>query len=412
MIGRDIVMVGQQAWDVNIGSNCRDIAIEFSKKNRVLFVNSPLDRITKIRYSKDPKIEKRINVIKGNESGLERVNEGLWVYYPDELLESVNWIRPHWLFRLLNRRNNFRFANSIQKAICELDFKDFILFNDNDMLRSFHLKELLKPLTSLYYSRDNMVATNYYRRHGRFLEPQIIRKNDLCVANSLYLQRYCENFNEHSYYVGQGCELELFQVPLYRSRPEVFMNIGRPIVGYVGALTAVRLDLDLIEFLSLNLPDFSFVFIGLEDKTFSKSRLHLLSNVYFLGPIPANDLARYIDAFDVCINPQKLNDLTRGNYPRKIDEYLAMGKPVVATKTDTMEAFAKFSYLASNKREFSDKIKEALLATTPKNLLERRAFAFSHSWGNSLNMIAQRITEVETLKMIERKRTHSQSSLQ
>jgi hypothetical protein len=32
-----------------------------------------------------------------------------------------------------------------------------------------------------------------------------------------------------------------------------------------------------------------------------------------------------------------LNETTKGNYPRKIDEYLAMGKPVVATKTIAMD---------------------------------------------------------------------------
>ena len=44
--GRDIVIVGQQPWDVEIGSNCKNIAEELTKHNRVLYVNSPLDRIT------------------------------------------------------------------------------------------------------------------------------------------------------------------------------------------------------------------------------------------------------------------------------------------------------------------------------------------------------------------------------
>ena len=44
--GRDIVIVGQQPWDTEIGSNCKNIALEFSKHNRVLYVNSPLDRFT------------------------------------------------------------------------------------------------------------------------------------------------------------------------------------------------------------------------------------------------------------------------------------------------------------------------------------------------------------------------------
>jgi glycosyltransferase involved in cell wall biosynthesis len=56
----------------------------------------------------------------------------------------------------------------------------------------------------------------------------------------------------------------------------------------------------------------------------------------FLGAQDVNRLPEYIKA-DVCINPQLLNETTKGNYPRKIDEYLAMGKPVVATKTIAMD---------------------------------------------------------------------------
>ncbi len=49
--------------------------------------------------------------------------------------------------------------------------------------------------------------------------------------------------------------------------------------------------------------------------------------------------AAYIHHFTICINPQLVNPLTIGNYPRKIDEYLASGKPVVATATQAMEMF-------------------------------------------------------------------------
>jgi hypothetical protein len=45
----DIVITGQQAWDVEIGSNCKNIALEFSKQHRVLYVNSPLDRIQPVQ---------------------------------------------------------------------------------------------------------------------------------------------------------------------------------------------------------------------------------------------------------------------------------------------------------------------------------------------------------------------------
>ena len=60
---RDIVIVGQQPWDVEIGSNCKNIALEFSKQNRVLYVNSALDRFTLLKDKNLPKIQKRLQVI-------------------------------------------------------------------------------------------------------------------------------------------------------------------------------------------------------------------------------------------------------------------------------------------------------------------------------------------------------------
>jgi glycosyltransferase involved in cell wall biosynthesis len=69
----------------------------------------------------------------------------------------------------------------------------------------------------------------------------------------------------------------------------------------------------------------------------------------FLGAQDVNRLPEYIKAFDVCINPQLLNETTKRNYPRKIDEYLAMGKPVVATKTIAMGYFKDWVYLAETK---------------------------------------------------------------
>ena len=34
--GKDIIVVGIQAWDIEIGSNCKNIALEFSQNNRVI----------------------------------------------------------------------------------------------------------------------------------------------------------------------------------------------------------------------------------------------------------------------------------------------------------------------------------------------------------------------------------------
>lgn len=41
---RDFIITSLQPWDMPIGSNAKDIALEISKQNRVLYINTPLDK--------------------------------------------------------------------------------------------------------------------------------------------------------------------------------------------------------------------------------------------------------------------------------------------------------------------------------------------------------------------------------
>jgi glycosyltransferase involved in cell wall biosynthesis len=387
----DFVLTGQQAWDVEIGSNCKNIALEFSKHHRVLYVNSPLDRISQFKNGSDPKVQIRRDVIRKKRDGLEKVQENLWILYPDELIESINWIPFNSIFTLLNKRNNRIFSNSIEKAVSELGFTDFIHFNDNDMFRSFYLKDLLKPKLSIYYSRDFMLAVDYWKKHGAALEPALIKKSDICVANSTYLADYCRKYNPSSYYVGQGCDLEIFMEGINSTVPDEISQIPRPRIGYVGALQSIRLNMELLQVIAETRPEWNIVLVGPEDNEFKQSSLHQLPNVFFTGSRDISDLPAYINSFDVCLNPQLLNKVTIGNYPRKIDEYLAVGRPVVATRTDAMSVFSKHVYLGQSMEDYIVLIDKALAEDSESKIRERRAFASSHTWENSVGEIYKAI---------------------
>ncbi|SMC95968.1 glycosyltransferase [Pedobacter africanus] len=389
--GRDIIVVGQQPWDTEIGSNCKNIALEFSKDNRVLYINSPLDRITLYRSKNDPKTQKRLEIIKGKQEGLIQIEQQLWNYYPDCMVESINWIGSTRIFDFFNRLNNVKLAKSIAKAISELNFKDFILFNDNEIFKGFYLNDFLKPAVSIYYSRDYMVAVDYWKKHGEKLEPQLIAKNDICVANSTFLAQYCQKYNPNSYYVGQGCELDIFFPEKAKDLPADLSGLKRPLIGYVGALQSIRLDIELIEYIAFARPEWTIVLVGPENEVFKNSGLHQLGNVIFTGAKAVAELPDYINAFDVCINPQLVNEVTIGNYPRKIDEYLAIGKPVVATNTKAMETFKDFVYLAASKDDYVTLIEKALKDDSEQEQHKRREFALGHTWENSVSAIYQAV---------------------
>jgi len=388
IFNKDIVIVGQQAWDIKIGSNCKDLAVEFSKNHRVLYVDPPLDRITKIKSRHSPKVKKQLDVIYNKRLELNKVGENLWVLLPNVMIESINWIMFPPFFSFFNKLNNKKFSSAIKEAISELEFADFLLFNDSDIFRSFFLKELLQPLLSIYYSRDNIIATKYWKRHGVRIEPKLIAKSDFCFTNSLFLQEYCSKYNTRSYYVAQGFDMEMFSEGR-TEEPEQIKAIKRPIVGYIGALITSRLDETIIEILEEDLRGESMVLIGPQDESFKKSILHSKSNIIFIDTLPPCDLASYIKSFDVCINPQVLNPFTIGNYPRKIDEYLALGKPVVATKTKAMELFKDYVSLAETSDEFRDLVVEALTSDASSLSKKRKDFAYSHTWTNVVDNMFQ-----------------------
>jgi glycosyltransferase involved in cell wall biosynthesis len=113
--------------------------------------------------------------------------------------------------------------------------------------------------------------------------------------------------------------------------------------------------------------------------------------VYFLGSKQPIELPAYINGFDVCINPQIVSEVTIGNYPRKIDEYLAVGKPVVATKTEAMSIFSNYTYLADSKEEYVEFINQALSQDNVTLQQDRKKFASLHTWENSVEEIYKAI---------------------
>jgi glycosyltransferase involved in cell wall biosynthesis len=384
---RDFIIFGLQPWDISIGSNCKNIATEISKHNRVLYVNRPLDRVTKIKLKNDIQTKNRIESIQQGTNTLLKENENLWVFNPRIILESINFLPAGLLYNYFNRSNNKKLANEINRVSNQLRFANAIMIIDNDFFNALYLKEFVKPSIFIYYIRDFLLSQQYFTKHGSRAEALIIQKADFVAANSKYLAGYASKFNKSVGDVGQGCDVEDFLQKPTQIPPDV-ADIPYPIIGYCGSLTSTRLDIDLINFIATQRPQWNIVLVGPEDENFKSSLLHQKSNIYFSGAKETASLPLYTHTFDVCINPQLLNQMTIGNYPRKVDEYLAAGKPVVATKTEAMEIFSAEVFLCENKEQYIENIEKILKEKKDENKIElRKKMAKSHTWNASVNKI-------------------------
>ena len=387
---RDIVLFSFQPWDAEIGSNFKDMALELSKYNRVLFVNRALDRASIFKGKHTPQVQARLATLKNGVHELEQIQPNIWVHNPRTIVESINWVPFASLHDLLNKRNNKRLADQINKAIDSLGFKNVILINDNDFIRGRYLKQLVHCSEYIFYIRDYMLGVRYFQRHGPRLESGLMKEVDMVVANSTYLANYSRQFNPNSFDIGQGCDLKNYVVS-NPPMPEDLKAIKKPVIGYMGYISAWRIDAEIIKYLAERLPDCSIVLVGPADGLFDNIDVKHLNNLHFLGGKPAHILSNYIYYFDICINPQLLNNITIGNYPRKVDEYLAMGKPVVATETEAMLLFKPYTYLCKTKEDWVDTIK--MILSHPEKTMsaevsnERISFAMSHTWSNSIGRL-------------------------
>jgi glycosyltransferase involved in cell wall biosynthesis len=390
----DIIIVGLQPWDVALGSNCVDMAKIFSKTCRVLYVNRASDRRTELKKWFIGNTSKQSG---GKRKGykLSNVQTNIWVFDTGLVLESINFFKGG-LFNYLLKRNCKKLAASIKFAITDLGFKDYLLFNDNDFFQGQFLKEELSPRLYIYYLRDYLINQPYFRKNGSIMERKLLEKADLIFTNSNYLQRYAATYNSSSFYIGQGCNLNITTTIENTVEPKDLVEIKKPIIGYVGNLVTLRLDLSLLEKVVSNRQELSWVFVGPLDDGFAKSKLRKLPNVIFTGHKSQVDLPIYISSFDVCINPQLLNETTVGNYPRKIDEYMLFGKPVVARKTEFTQELGDLIYQYETEDEFLQSLDHAIAEDASSlKIHQRKTIAGSHTWDNSVKKLVETIETFE-----------------
>ena len=143
----------------------------------------------------------------------------------------------------------------------DLNFNDCLMINDNDFFRGLYQKSLLPIREYIFYIRDALTSQPYFRKYGPRCEMEMIQKADLVVANSGWLAEYAGQWNPNSVDIGQGCNLEAFIKDDLPEPPDM-KSIPRPIAGYCGAVSSMRLDEPLLVHIARSLPEISLVLVG------------------------------------------------------------------------------------------------------------------------------------------------------
>ena len=170
------------------------------------------------------------------------------------------------------------------------------------------------------------------------------------------------------------------EVDYFKSAPARLAYLSeRRVVGYLGAV-ADWFDIELIVSAAGRHPEWDFVLVGAKTLR-STAGAERLENMKWIGEVPYAEAAAWVHSFDVALIPFKLTELTLCTNPVKVYEYLAAGKPVVATALPEVQAMGGIAHVAADHDHFIELLETAMGERGDVALAaERRRWAAAHDW--------------------------------
>lgn len=164
---------------------------------------------------------------------------------------------------------------------------------------------------------------------------------------------------------------DLTRVKLTPPRPELRQG-RRYLVGYVGVIgkqEGIDLLLEAAAHLrnELGRTDVQFVIVGSGTEVAAleqmSERLGISDHVEFAGRLPDKELWEVLSTADVCVNPDRANEMNDKSTMNKILEYMALGKPIVQfdlTEGRVSAGEASLYAAPNDTRDFARKLSELL----------------------------------------------------
>lgn len=391
---RDYLIISSIDWYENWQMHQQLATALVKSGNRVLFIENTGVRAPRVRdFSR---ISSRIRNWVRSTRGFFDIQENLTVFSPIFLPFPYSW-----LALIINR---FLLSRSIEKwmRIERYQAQVIISFLPTPLAQS--LVEYFNPSLAIYYCANDMsggsAGAGRLKRH----EDTFLSKVDAVFCISHTLLEYAGQLNGHTFLLPAGVDYEKFEAARENDEvPSDLAAIHGPVIGYVGAISGV-FDQTLLLYAAHALPEASFVLIGPE--VTDVSLLKACPNIRFLGKRQHNDIPRYVKGFDVALIPYVKSAFTDAVYSCKLNEYMAMGVPVIATDLRELRFYVEHHgnvlEIARTKDEFVERIRHALVAGNDTSRAARIAAAQQNSWGQRFADISEVINQLLIVKANER----------
>ena len=377
----NIICISSIDWDF-VWQGHQEIMATFARnRNRVLFIENTGIRAP--NFKDLSRLKKRYLNWAKNVKGFREEIENLFVYSPV--------IIPFPYSRAVRWFNKFLLLNSLRKWMNAMDFHNPIIWTFLPTGIALDIINNIDKKVLIYYCIADFYELVGNTKKVKKTENELIKKSDLIFAQGNFLKEKCKRLNDEVYIFPFGVKIETFENFTQSSEeiPADIKSIKKPIIGYIGGIHK-HIDLGLIRFIAKNHPEWSIVLIGPLQTNIAE--ISNLDNVFLLGKKDFPSLPKYISQFDVAIIPYVKSRYTETVYPTKLNEYHAMGKPVVSTDLPEITAFNvendNLISMGTTYEKFVDQLSHSLSSQNKVLKNQRKPSAKRNRWSTRIDQMS------------------------
>ena len=382
MTQHDVICISSIDWDF-IWQGHQEIMTRLAAGgHRVLFIENT--GVRPPRLGDYPRVMSRLRNWRRGTKGFRQERPNLFIHSPIVVplpySRIAQWLNKQILMRGINR---WMRAVGVTRPVVWT-------FLPTPLARA--VIDDLNPALTIYYCIDDLASSSPEARKIANSEQALFKSADLVFVTSERLRERAAQTSQRVHLFPFAVNLGVFQKSREEKEtlPADLSALPRPVAGYVGGLHQ-WVDQELIAATAAKLPHVSFAMIGPEQTDIS--RLKALPNVHLFGQRPHAELPRYVRGFDVGLVPYRITEYTANVYPTKLNEYLVMGIPVVATDLNEIRRFntehGSVVRIAGSADSYASEVSAAIGDVPPAGEVARRiAIAESNSWERRLEKMS------------------------
>ena len=356
---RDIVLLSTADWDNPYWTNKQHVALKLGEMgHRVLYVESLGLRRPTVSRRDVTRLWRRL---KRGLGAPRRVHQSIWVWSP--IVLPLHSFTPA---RVLNR---VFFELMLRFWLFRRGLRPDLLWTYSPMAAS--VLSVRRFRTICYHSVDDVKTQPGVPREAiEQAELSLLRLADVVFVTAPFLLQTHAKHNRNTHFFPNVVDFEHFSRALDPARPvpDDLAAITGPRIGFVGAISSYKLNLELIAEIAQLRPSWSIILIGEVgegDPNTTLTSFNGQSNIILLGGRSYATLPDYLRGMDVMLLPSRLNEYTRSMFPMKFFEYLAAGRRVVSVALPSLAGFEECVMLRDTAEGFVEAIESALAGGGP-----------------------------------------------